>query len=838
MSDSFKELHDALTTDDSEDSTPTKPKAQPIVPKNTSVVTLKHTGNIDYDPDAVQEFINFVFHKKNEDENILTWAPKTNRPSFPSPLKSIMNKLKNTNMPRAFYFGTATAKADVSGELRNRKDLFMGLHVVVLDDIGTKIPFDRIPEDLVPNYKIETSEGNFQYGLILDEPIRDLALADALIHLVYTSGLSDGGGKLPNKLVRLPCGINGKEGSKGEFRVRLTEKNLDYWTPSELLEVMDVGVKWEDIEKDIDAAHTGDAARKVGTSLWSPIKALASSLNGVVDPLLEWLYEEKKVANDNGGWVTVECPWCAAHTSGGNTAGYSPVGRGGEHSIFRGFHCFHDSCADKTIHDYLEILAIEGAPQVPVKDVVADLVADYAFLTSEDSVVRIRGVNNPTTMKIGAFRNAYPRNAVVYEQNGKAVTVPESKLWLTAPNRLTIAGRRYDPTSNSRITKFDNQSYLNTFTHPSWGKGSYDKEDIERFNGFVKFLIPSHEERDYFIQWLAAKAQNVCFKGAAILMVAPTQGTGRTTLTDMVAMLFQHENVKKVSFPSLCAAGEAGSFNDWQESIIVTCDEVMTGDKSKYKVYEGLKDLFDPKPKQTLVNTKYGSQRQVTLFTSYLLLTNHTDAVGALADDRRVYVIQNTISVNTPRYYASLNTWIATLDEQGTPKWARSVWRWLQTLTPDVDMLNSPAPMTAGKLSMIEDTSSLCDVLPKVIFNDMGPLIAIPLVCDIASDILFKRTTEEVEPMVGVIKRKCTTGSQAMVGVGSVKPLVKINGTVYRLRVTHDYMKSKSLSNVSNIPEHELAEMVEVFKQRAIEAVNKTELTLRRVNAVLDEKGL
>ena len=93
----------------------------------------------------------------------------------------------------------------------------------MLDDIGTKVPIDTLPEGLEPTYIIESSAGNYQYGFVLDEPVTDLEQAEALIQLVYESGYSDAGGKMATKLVRLPGGVNGKKGEKRLFPVKLTK---------------------------------------------------------------------------------------------------------------------------------------------------------------------------------------------------------------------------------------------------------------------------------------------------------------------------------------------------------------------------------------------------------------------------------------------------------------------------------------------------------------------------------------------------------------------------------------------------------------------------------------
>jgi len=777
-------------TNDTKNSTPEKTVAQPKIVKkerlsppepqdvvSTGVINLKDIANTDYNIKEIKKFTRTVFHDLLDDEQVLTWYQKRNTPSFPKPLEKTMQAIKQTNLPRAFYFGTATVTKDVDGKLYNRKKNFDRLHVIVLDDIGTKVRAEDLPEDLTPNYIIETSEGNFQYGYILAEPIDDIALAEALVHLVYTSGYSDGGGKMPNKVVRLPCGINGKEGEKGNFEVRLLELNTDYWLPEDLLDVMDVGVTWTDVLKDVNAAKRGKSAMVSGTSQWSPITSVAGSLNGVVDQMLEWLYDNDLVTNDNGDWVTIQCPWHDEHSDKNDTAGYSPVGRGGQFSNVRSFNCFHDHCKDRKGSDFLEWAIALGAPRVPLIDNVADLVAEYAYVSSEDSAYRLRGVQKPTGIKIGAFKNTYPKKVPVYDVDGKLKMVNEHALWLTAPNRLTLQGAMMNVANPEKIVRYDGQNYLNLYAPPVWGKGTYNKDHVARFNAFLEYLVPTDVERDYFLQWLSAKAQTPTFKGAAVLMVAPTQGTGRTTLTDMVTTLFTPENVRKVTFPQLCSASDAGVFNDWQESLMVTCDEIMSDTSNKHRVYETMKDLFDPRPKTVLINSKYGSQRHSPVYTSYFLLTNHTDAVGQLGGDRRVYVIENNDVPETPEYFTELNAWLDEKTVNGTYAWAESVWRWLQTLTPDLMMLNAPTPMTAAKQTMISETTSVYDLVAEVIADLFMGIIPCGNIEALAQDVLENRRDPDAQ-----LRAKIIVANLKKISVASAKTK-KVGSRTTRVRV-------------------------------------------------------
>ena len=750
-----------------------------------------------YNPDEVEEFLATVFHTVPENGNVITWRCKNNTPFKPVCEKSVFRTLTQKTDPRTFYYGTSTVYENESGELRNKKDQFCALHVVVLDDIGTKIPFSALPKELEPNYIIETSNGNYQYGYILDKPITDLALAEALIHTVYTSGVSDEGGKMPTKVVRLPCGVNGKKGKPSRYDiVSLKELNDRYWSPEALLNALDTGVTWQDILDNPDNAKGGNTARMVGTSTWSAIKPVAGSLSGVVDQTLEWLYENGFVKGDNGEWVEVSCPWADGHTDGGTTAGYSPIGRGGKDNNLRGFHCFHGHCAGNKISQYLQHLSNLGAPEVPVYDCVADLVADYAFIESDDSVARIRGVRNPTFMKMGAFNNAFPRTAKAFEFGGKLIKQSEAGMWRKAPNRLRLAGRLYDPTNKERITHHDSQDYLNTYSYPDWGNGNYDEKDVTMFKEFLEYLIPVKEEREYFWEWLAAKAQNPTFKGAALLMVAPTQGTGRTTLTDMITELFTQANVNKVTFNQLIAGGDAGMFNAWQESSIVTCDEVMAHGNNKYHTYETLKDMFDPRPKKVKINEKYGTERSVMLYTSYIMLTNHESAIGALGDDRRVYVISNTLQPAPHEYFIKLNEWLGKKDEKGDSKWARSVWRFLQTLKPNVAKLNDRAPDTYAKRVMVEETKSLPDIIVHEVLKEYGfgvPFKQAKMLCnDIAQQVDPDRA-QELTSIIGMILKKKTSVINT-----KANAIVKVDSTVYRCRANNAKLISCGVSSMAN----------------------------------------
>lgn len=739
---------------------------------------------MEYNVKEIEDFLDMVFHDHDSelDGYVLTWNPKSNRPSYPISETSLLKKLSRTKEPRALYYGTSTCKLDPSDKkLYNRKSLFSQLHVVVLDDIGTKIPKENIPAALEPTYIIESSEGNYQYGYVLDKAINVFEHAEALIQLVYESGLSDAGGKMPNKLVRLPSGVNGKKSEKGAFKVRLVKTNGKFWTPQELLNTMKIGVSWDDVLKDADKVIKSRAQITAGTSLWSAITPQGATLDGIVDPVLEWFYENEKVVQEGSEWVTVECPWHQSHTTGDDFAGYSPVGRGDEgHKHMRGFHCFHEHCKDRNITDLLALVSHEAGIEVGVTDLAADLVAEWAYDAVNDFAWQIKGVSQPRPITMAAFRNTFPKKTRVTTFDGKVKPVADTALWLAAPNRVTVYGQVYDPTDPAKITQQNDGLKVNLFYHPSWGQGDYDMSDVNRFISFLEYLIPAEDEREYFLNWIAAKVQNMGFRGAAILMVTPQQGTGRTTLADMLGTLLGQKNTENVSFETITGGA---SFNDWLEKPLVITNEtkdISTGSGGYFKAYEKLKDIVDPRPKEERINPKYGKQRMSMVYSSFLMFSNHSNAIAAGGNDRRIYVIRNTPVAEHPTYFTKLNAWLDVKDEDGAPKWGRSVWRWLSEREVDLTEMHKPAPTTVGKRAMIEGSKSpLTVAVEAIIGNWRGDFISHLKVREIIESMVNYFDPNDIPNFDKQVKAILSTCTQCVASM----PSMRIEGRVERPKV-------------------------------------------------------
>ena len=86
-----------------------------------------------------------------------------------------------------------------------------------------------------------------------------------------------------------------------------------------------------------------------------------STIDGIVDPVLEYMNQHDMIISEGDAWHIVKCPWHEKHTDGSQSAVYIPVGVG-DHPQMRGFTCFHSHCKNIKTIDFLHWIAAAGGP--------------------------------------------------------------------------------------------------------------------------------------------------------------------------------------------------------------------------------------------------------------------------------------------------------------------------------------------------------------------------------------------------------------------------------------------------------------------------------------------
>lgn len=675
---------------------------------------------IQYDTAELQEFLETVFHVELlDDEHILCYHDYGQH-NLAISENNLFDILERSKKPARLYVGTATCYQDPDGFLRNKLGNFARYHMLVLDDIGVKVPIEKIT--LQPTYIIESSPGNFQYGYVLKEPLESLEEAQALVDLVYSAGLSDEGGKLATKKVRLPGGINGKRNKNFGFRSRLHHLAPTYFTPQEIITGLGINIDWIDVVN--DAVEVRRRLKVAGASHWSPTPLMMPSNAGIVDTVAEWLLERHEVKNISGDWLEIECPWCDSHTDlNQRSAYYSPVGLGeGAHQQKRAFYCHHSH--PETTSDFLQWVAAEGGPEAPVHDPSAELVASHIYDAVNETVYDIKASVGPVAYgSLKAFQQAHCKRLMIKGYNPttgglRFKTTTAHEMWSQHPARVIVRGTTYDPSTSARIVLENNLLKLNQYCMPDYGTGPFDQETVDTFLDYLEYLIPTTSERELFIDWLAAKFQNMAFRGWGMLMVAPQQRTGRGTLITMLSSLFFENNCVQISMNRLLDSTD--NFNEWEARALVFVgeSEAMSFHGHKfYSAYNRLKDIVDTTVRQAEINTKYGRKEVRNVYTSFLMCANETLALTLDRADQRFFVIQNNPIPANLEYFTKIRSWMSQLDEHGRPAWCKHVARYLRRRRVNLALLNGPAPSSVAKQEILDASRSPLDIALDALFD-------------------------------------------------------------------------------------------------------------------------
>jgi hypothetical protein len=122
------------------------------------------------------------------------------------------------------YFCTSILSATPDGEILRRKDAFVRLAVLVLDDV-------QLVDVQTFSYAIQTSPGKYQIGILLDPEDQDTynrQLVDRVMSSLAARGRSnDASGNACVRYVRLPIGSNTKARAAGPWQVK-----MEIWQPS------------------------------------------------------------------------------------------------------------------------------------------------------------------------------------------------------------------------------------------------------------------------------------------------------------------------------------------------------------------------------------------------------------------------------------------------------------------------------------------------------------------------------------------------------------------------------------------------------------------------------
>lgn len=275
------------------------------------------------------------------------------------------------------------------GSFKARKDQFAACHILMLDDVGTKVPLDRLA-GFELSWLIETSPGNHQGVIILTDPITDGAVAVRLLNAVIDAGLCDAGSSGPlSRWARLPVAINGKPKHADEagapFQCRLVEWHPENrYTPEEIVDRLQLELAPAGRPKK-EARSSSKTSRITGNDDGDVFTPKASE-NPVVSALkTRGLYKTPL----GSGKHDVTCPWVHEHTDCLDTgvAYFEP----NDTFPLGGFCCQHshwDKYHIRQLLDYLDVTDIAARHKPEIRIVAGDM---HRIIDAAEKVLAAQG---------------------------------------------------------------------------------------------------------------------------------------------------------------------------------------------------------------------------------------------------------------------------------------------------------------------------------------------------------------------------------------------------------------------------------------------------------------
>jgi hypothetical protein len=278
-------------------------------------------------------------------------------------------------------------------------------------------------------------------------------------------------------------------------------------------------------------------------------------------------------------------------------------------------------------------------------------------------------------------------------------------LWMSSEERINVRGARLRPDKERPTYEEDGRVWVNIYAPP---EHVAEGGSAEGGKVLLQQLFPDDAQRKYFTQLLAHKVRFPHIPGPATVMVARGFGTGRGTLAELIRRLFGAAYVQQLPFEAFSGKTYQSQYNEWQATaLVVIVNESSESDGSTFQTkrntYERLKEIVDPAPTERSIFVKRDKNYRAVSFTTYIIATNHEDALPIPADDRRFFVASNG-EPQSEEFWQEMRDWM------DAPANVAAFYHWLAEVV-DISDFNpfAPPPRTEAKMTMVEAGQSDLD---------------------------------------------------------------------------------------------------------------------------------
>jgi hypothetical protein len=311
-------------------------------------------------------------------------------------------------------------------------------------------------------------------------------------------------------------------------------------------------------------------------------------------------------------------------------------------------------------------------------------------------------------LSVTNFRLMHTKNADenVGPRGGRQVINPVD-LWMGDERQIVVEGMQLRPDMKRPVFEENGLKWINVYAppphEPSDGTAAPGQE-------FMVQLVPDEAERSYVVRWLAHKVRHPHIPGPGLVMVAHGKyGTGRGVFGRLCGRLLGERYVKDIPYSMITGKTYQSQYTDWAADALLVLvnesSETVEGTstyQTKKNSYEHLKEMVDPRPGMRTYITRGRAPFQAMSCASYVIATNHSDALPVPEDDRRFAVVMNG-EPRPPAYWDALLAW---MDVDAN---VAAFHHFLLTVDLTGYSAFEAPPVFSGKASMVEASKSDLD---------------------------------------------------------------------------------------------------------------------------------
>lgn len=214
-----------------------------------------------------------------------------------------------------------------------------------------------------------------------------------------------------------------------------------------------------------------------------------------------------------------------------------------------------------------------------------------------------------------------------------------SQLCLVMYKMETVVDTMYWP-SGGDIVIHDGKRMLNSYRKrgikPCKVLDEEGAQVVELFLAHLEHLIEEEDERAIVLNWMAFMYQNPGKRVNWSLVLQGTQGSGKTYIANVMSLLLG-SNVQSLDTSTI-----SGRFTSWATGAVLNIvEEIRISGTNRWGIMDKIKPYITND--QVICERKGRDVMTLPNFTSYLLLTNHKDAIPIDGEDRRYCVIYSRL---------------------------------------------------------------------------------------------------------------------------------------------------------------------------------------------------